>query len=206
MHVLGWRYHLGFALLAAMLAASCSGDSVEQANPPRVSVIATTIAGVRADSPALAKEPAQPPQSYVVASGDTLADIANQFGVTPTDIMRASKLTDANRLAVGQKLLIPPPTTTTTTTTTTDSSDASDAPDVPKAPASSTTTVKAPTIAATPAQTYVVRAGDTLASIAQRFEVSAAAIASASKLANPDRLAVGQELTIPELGQSTTAR
>ncbi len=44
---------------------------------------------------------------------------------------------------------------------------------------------------------YVVQAGDTLNRIAQRYNISAEAIAAASGLANPNWLDVGQVLTIP---------
>lgn len=46
-------------------------------------------------------------------------------------------------------------------------------------------------------QVYVVQAGDTLYTIAQRFDTTMAAIIEINDLANPDRLAVGDELVIP---------
>lgn len=45
--------------------------------------------------------------------------------------------------------------------------------------------------------TYVVQSGDTLFSIAQRYGVTTGQITAANNIANPDRLALGQELTIP---------
>ena len=44
---------------------------------------------------------------------------------------------------------------------------------------------------------YTVQQGDTLSAIARRFHVSTGAIVLANKLATPDRLTVGQTLTIP---------
>jgi murein DD-endopeptidase MepM/ murein hydrolase activator NlpD len=44
---------------------------------------------------------------------------------------------------------------------------------------------------------YSVQAGDTLTSVAARFGVSVADIVSLNKLANPDRLTLGQSLAIP---------
>lgn len=44
---------------------------------------------------------------------------------------------------------------------------------------------------------YTVRAGDTVSALAQRNGTTVAAIAQASGLANPDRIDVGQQLTIP---------
>jgi LysM repeat protein len=47
------------------------------------------------------------PTSYVVAAGDTLTKIALKFGVTQTALMTANKITNANSIQVGQKLVIP---------------------------------------------------------------------------------------------------
>jgi LysM repeat protein len=47
------------------------------------------------------------PSSYIVVSGDTLTKIANRFGVTQTALMTANKITNANSIQVGQKLVIP---------------------------------------------------------------------------------------------------
>ena len=45
--------------------------------------------------------------------------------------------------------------------------------------------------------TYIVRAGDSLSVIAQRFRVSSDAIVSLNNLANPDKLSIGQSLLLP---------
>lgn len=48
----------------------------------------------------------------VVASGDTLSKLAEQFGVGICDIAKASNLADPNVINPGQTLTIPPPTAT----------------------------------------------------------------------------------------------
>ena len=48
------------------------------------------------------------PQTYVVAAGDTIYSIARRHGVNVDAILWANKLTDANVVRVGQKLVIPP--------------------------------------------------------------------------------------------------
>jgi LysM repeat protein len=64
-----------------------------------------------------------------------------------------------------------------------------------------TTTTTAPPTTTTSALrqevTYTVQQGDTLIAIARRFHVTIGAIVLANKLASPDRLTVGQVLTIP---------
>ncbi len=67
--------------------------------------------------------------------------------------------------------------------------------------------VLAEAAAAAPSQAdsaYVVRPGDTLGTIAARFGVSAAALARANGITNPDRIYVGQNLVIPGGSGSTT--
>jgi LysM repeat protein len=46
-------------------------------------------------------------QSYVVQPGDTLGEIAEQFGVGIEEIIRANDLEDADHIEVGQELIIP---------------------------------------------------------------------------------------------------
>ncbi len=53
--------------------------------------------------------------------------------------------------------------------------------------------------------TYTVRQGDTLGGIAQELDISMESLMAANGLANPDALAVGQVLVIPELEESATA-
>ncbi len=62
--------------------------------------------------------------------------------------------------------------------------------------------VSAPAPAPAPAagSTYTVAPGDTLATIARRFGTTVAAIQSANGIADPNRVLVGQVLTVPETG------
>lgn len=51
--------------------------------------------------------PTLPPVTYTVKPGDTLSGIADLFGVTVDDIVRANNIADPNALQVGQVLTIP---------------------------------------------------------------------------------------------------
>lgn len=51
--------------------------------------------------------PAPTPRSYVVQAGDTLAEIAQQFGTTVEAIQAANGIEDPNTIGVGQVLVIP---------------------------------------------------------------------------------------------------
>lgn len=68
---------------------------------------AVRVLPVGAPFPAIVIE--QPKQEYVVKSGDTVAAIAKKFSVTPADLMKENKITDARKLKAGQKLTISVP-------------------------------------------------------------------------------------------------
>jgi len=51
--------------------------------------------------------PAPTPRTYVVQEGDTLAEIAQQFGSTVEAIQAANGIEDANAIGVGEVLVIP---------------------------------------------------------------------------------------------------
>jgi len=75
-------------------------------------------------------------------------------------------------------------------------------------PAPVLTATPAPEQAAAPASTsavYTVRAGDTLAAIAQAYGVTVSAIVEANGIQDPNTIAVGQALVIPDPAQAPTA-
>jgi LysM repeat protein len=62
-----------------------------------------------------------------------------------------------------------------------------------------------PAAATGEAEVYVVQAGDSLSTIADRFGVTIAAIVAANDLANPDFVFSGQRLVIPQAGAAPSA-
>ncbi len=113
-------------------------------------------------------------QTYTVQAGDSLSAIAVRFGVTQAALLAANKLTDANSIIVGQTLTIPGGNQNVSTQS------------------------------AAPTQTYTVQAGDTLSAIAVRFAVTQAALLAANNLTDANAIVVGQTLTIPDSGGTTT--
>jgi LysM repeat protein len=104
---------------------------------------------------------------YTVRWGDTLTGIAHRLGVPTGSLAKANGITDANRVRAGSLLVVPA--------------------SVPGGGGG----------AGTAGVFHVVAAGETLASIARRFSTTPAAIAAASRIADPDRIHVGDRLIIP---------
>ncbi|MEO0561510.1 MAG: LysM peptidoglycan-binding domain-containing protein, partial [Chloroflexota bacterium] len=116
--------------------------------------------------------------TYTVVRGDTLGSIARQFGTTFTEIAAANNLADPNLIFPGQQLVIPGAT-------------------VVDSGASDGGTTSTPTTDSSAGGTYTVQSGDTLNSIARRFNTTFTAIAQANGITNVNLIFPGQQLTIP---------
>ncbi len=128
--------------------------------------------------------PTPSPYQYTVQPGDTLSGIAARFGVDQIKIMEANNnLLDANSLTVGMSITIPdyqPPAASAATA------------------AQPAATGAAPNaVSSEQMVTHVVQPGESLGEIADKYGVSASAIAAANNITNRNVLRVGQELNIP---------
>ncbi|HEY0794117.1 MAG TPA: LysM peptidoglycan-binding domain-containing protein [Chthoniobacterales bacterium] len=74
---------------------------------PLASGTAAVPATAGVDSPTAA-DPANT-RTHTVAKGETLSQIAKQFGVTVDEIEQLNKIEDAKKLQAGQTIKIPPP-------------------------------------------------------------------------------------------------
>ncbi len=110
------------------------------------------------------------PRTHVVQAGENLYRIGLQYGISWVVLAQANNITNANRIIVGQVLTIP--------------SEADDGTPTPTPPPGEETT-------------YVVQPGDNLYRIGRTFNMSWVEIAEANGIVNPNRILVGQELTIP---------
>lgn len=118
------------------------------------------------------------PDTYTVQAGDSLAKIAEKFGVRLFDLVTVNNLTLESPVFVGQILRIPPRPPTAT----------------------------APPLTVPPGYTtYRVKEGDTLLPIARQFGVTVSQLRSANNL-NSDSIFPGQVLLIPPPNTPTRTR
>ncbi len=114
--------------------------------------------------------------SYTVKSGDTLVSIARHAGTTSAAIKTLNKL-KSSVVRAGQVLVLPAGGASAPAT-------AAPADAVASAPSGSS-------------MTHVVKTGDTLGSIAHKYQVKVGDIAAANNIADPTKIRVGQKLKIP---------
>lgn len=129
--------------------------------------------------------------TYTVAAGDTLFSIARRFNISVADLRQANQLTSDN-LRIGQVLRIPGGSTPAPAPPP-----PAPAPPAPPSPPAS------PSGGSTTLITYTVVRGDTLSSIARRFNVTVDAIKRQNNLKSAS-LRVGQTLRIPVRASAPT--
>ncbi len=113
---------------------------------------------------------------HIVQEGENLFRLALRYGTTVEELVSLNKLTDSNSLQVGQRLNIP----------------SSDTVSISAGPAMTT------------GGTYIVQRGDTLNGIALRYKISVWELVHANSLRGPNIIFVGQKLTIPGAGGTTS--
>lgn len=104
---------------------------------------------------------------YIIRAGDTYYSLAVRFNTTVAAIIAANPGVDPNRLAIGQTICIPG------------------------------TTPPPPVTCPTGFTTYTIVAGDTLYSIAIRFNTTVAVLLQANPGINPNALFIGQRICVP---------
>ena len=106
--------------------------------------------------------------THIVRAGETLAAIAEQYGVTLAELIAFNSNTITNPHVVNENTVLRIPGLTAADIRTLNQT------------------------------LYTVQEGDSLSAISQRFGVSAEAIMAANNISNPDLLRVGDQLVIPE--------
>lgn len=137
--------------------------------------------------------------SYVARPGDTLFRIASTHRVSVGEIQQLNRMTQ-DEVHVGQTLLIPSPHRISSPTTT----PASYRPSTPGN--GETRYISTPAKTTTSALHYTVKKGDSLKGIALKHKMTTAALASANKIKDANKIIVGQRLVIPGRTVTTTTR
>ncbi|MCP9820451.1 LysM peptidoglycan-binding domain-containing protein [Synechococcus sp. Cruz-9H2] len=119
--------------------------------------------------------------SHTVSAGETLSEIAERYGLSVQKLKELNGLKDADLLQVGQRLKVPPAKNAAK-------------PTKPAKPAAK----PAPPAAAgaKAARVHVVKSGETLSEISERYDVPVARLVSLNKLEAPDNLQVGTKLSL----------
>ena len=118
-------------------------------------------------------------QTYTVQKGDSLSGIAAMYGITVSEIAELNGIADKNKIRAGQVLKIP----------------ANANKDHAKQQKEKIAN----------GELYIVKAGDSLSVIAQKFGVKTADLAAANKLDPAKPIYVGQKLVIPAGGKKVSS-
>ena len=135
------------------------------------------------------------PVYYTVQRGDQLTAIAQLYGLSPDQLAQLNGIVNPNLIYAGQQLIVGTDNTAVQPVAIESQSVAA----LPTAQLLLDAAVSIPSAAA-PETSHVVQPGEGLASIAQRYGVTMAAIAQANNIYNTDHILAGQTLIIPGSG------
>lgn len=140
-------------------------------------------------SPALyAQAPASP--THTIEPGETLSEIAQQYGVPLDELMALNSISDPDAIYWGQILVLPVDDDTTGATPPEVSID-------PAAPTEDKTALPA---------THVVQPGETLTAIAQRYSVPFDELMAINGIDDADTIVIGQTLRLTPVTTTDTAQ
>ena len=145
-----------------------------------------------------------PVTTYTVGRGDSLWSIAKKNGLSVSELAKANNLSTGVALKPGQKLLI---TGKVPATTAAPKDLAVAAPATGKAAAEKPAAATA-THAGADAMTYTVLPGESLGTIAKKFQMKTGELAAANSITDPSKVRAGQTLIIPgfkAVGSKTSA-
>lgn len=137
-------------------------------------------------TPAKAAEEVAPVSTYTVGRGDSLWSIAKKNHMTVAELAKANSLAVGATLKPGQKLIVPGKVVP---------KDLAAAP-ATSTPAATTSAATAPARSAD-AVTHVVQSGESLGTIARRYQVTVGELAAANSITDPTKVRAGQKLVIP---------
>ena len=167
---------------AAPAPAASAGDRYSPTRP------GTPVAGALLVEPVTDVTPAS---TYIVKANDNLWTIARKNNITLAQLTAANGLSANASLKPGQKLIIPAQTGSGVSSGSLSAASASGAKAVDPSAGISVTRAGAEGLK------HVVKSGETLGSIARRYEVRSADVALANNISDPAKIRPGMELIIP---------
>ena len=192
------------------IVAPQSNDAVQDASQqmPVAADVALEVPKTAVSEPTLIVASVVP--QYQVRAGDTLTAIAQNHGISLSELANANRLSNPDQLEINQRIRIPH----------LESSSATGIGDtvgqeVTKSNENAVldgqqTTVAAEVISDVPKSAVnepirvQIKAGDTLSAIALNYGVSVSELANANHLSDPDLVQINQQLKIPRFEDSST--
>jgi membrane-bound lytic murein transglycosylase D len=145
------------------------------------------------------------PRRYRVRRGDTMASVAEEYGLTPTSLALANRIRTSAKLRPGRTLVLPEPSAQTLVAAVTPALPQTPNPIAVVGPGSAPPAL-APALVPQPAPPpppepgtngiYVVQNGDSLSDIAKRVGVSEDELLRINGIRNRDFIFEGQQLTV----------
>ena len=183
-------------------------EIVQSALPPTPSKLTIKVPANTQESfkAALASVPPEERLTYVrhvIKKGETLGSIAKKYGVSVSSIQKVNKISNPNRISLGQVIMIPstevPTNTSLVSTNNKSASSSSKSTSGTKSSTSKSTSTKASSSKSTSTKktTYhTVKSGENLSSIAEKYGVSTSDIKRWNNISNANKINAGQKLKI----------
>ncbi len=175
-----WRIYAGQRLIIPNSDAIETSEDINTLGDTTDAILTTGDEASIIVEPVAAPD-SQPVEYHTVTYGQSLAQIAQNYGMSVEQIAKLNDITNPDLIYAGQKLIV------------------SGSPAEESSAALSTVTEGGQTFGPNVINsvTHVVQPGETLAIIGQRYDISWLQIAQANNIYDADHVDVGQELVIP---------
>jgi LysM repeat protein len=195
---------LAAVLCCALFAVACGSDSPEGGAPDLANVPTATLPAELPPATVVGGGVVQPGggTTYSIKSGDTLAGVAERFGVSLEDLLAANPGINPTTLHAGDNIKLPAGTQPVTPQPS-PTPEATEPASFPTPIPVTETVPDTPTPEPPPqgGTVYVVKSGDIPLTIAEQFGITVEELLAANPGIDPSGLQIGQELVIPPPNQ-----
>lgn len=136
---------------------------------------------------------------HTVEKGDTLYNIAKRYGLSVSEIRKQNGLSDSDPIKIGKKLVIPSIDKTATGSSSNNSSSSSASVSAPKTP----TQAAQPNVA-TEWESYTIKKGDTLYSLARTKGIALNQLLAKNGFSSNQVIKLGQKILVPKASGTTS--